>query len=427
MLCKSCEKIGESGKTSKSRIRGRIDEQDIFPALFFILSAKNEFPFCISFCNIMMQWFEGVLWMKNSHGKKMHILEMTSGTGINGAVVNCEFTAKELKKRGHRVSLACRPGALIEKRIGPLMDDVVISRISHLKPRDLWRLIHWAKDRRVDVVHTHQSDAHSCGAIMRLVGKVPCVASAHTTFVQLHWAWNDYVIASSEHVKNFHARYNFVRRGKIGVVHNFVDVGRFTAGSTYMNCGIRKVSGFGPEGKTIGTVANLTPRKGIEDLLRAMGLIQKHGKNVRLLIGGGGDSDYILKLKKLASRLGIEQQTEWVGFVRDTPAFLPNLNIFALPSCRDSIPLSILDAMAASLPVVATDVNGVRECVHHGKTGFLVRPHDPESLAEKLLFLLTRDDLAAEMGNAGRIRVADHFSIESQIPKIEKILRQHSR
>ena len=357
----------------------------------------------------------------------MHILEMTSGTGINGAVVNCEITARELKKRGHRVSLACRSGSLIEKRIGPLMDDVVIGRISHLTPRDLWRLICWAKDHGVDVVHSHQSDAHSCGAIMRLIGKVPCVASVHTTFVQLHWAWNDYVIASSERVKNFHARYNFVRRGKIEVVHNFVDVGCFSADMTDRNRGVRKVPGSGPEEKTIGTMANLIPRKGIEVLLCAMGSVLKHGKNVRLLIGGGGDREYVLKLKSLARRLGIEQQTEWLGFVRDTPEFLSKLNVFALPSCHDSIPLSILEAMAAGLPVVATDVDGVRECVLHGKTGFLVRPRDPESLAERLLFLLHRDDLASEMGNAGRRRVGDHFSIESQIPQIEKILAKHSR
>ena len=359
--------------------------------------------------------------------KKMHILEMTSGTGINGAVVNCEITARELKKRGHLVSLACRPGSSIEKRIGPLMDDVVISRISHLKPCDLWRLIRWAKDRRVDVVHTHQSDAHSCGAIMRLVGEVPCVASAHTAFVQLHWAWNDYVIASSEHVKKFHARYNFVRREKIGVVHNFVDVGRFYAGPADINCGMKIASGLGLEEKTIGTMANLIPRKGIEDLLCAMGSVLKHEKNVRLLIGGGGDKEYVLKLKKLAGRLGIDRQTDWLGFVLNTPAFLSHLNIFALPSCHDSIPLSILEAMASGLPVVATDVDGVRECVLHGKTGFLVRPRDPESLAERLLLLLNRDDLAAEMGNAGRRRASSHFSIESQIPKIEKILRKHSK
>ena len=166
--------------------------------------------------------------------------------------------------------------------------------------------------------------------------------------------------------------------------------------------------------KLIGCVARLAPSKGQRDLLLAgVEICQAEAEATFLFIGAdmatGGQ--YAEELTALAEELKISEQVYFVGFQPDAPQLVETIDVFVLPSYREAMPMSILEAMAAGKPVVATNVNGISEVVVEGITGYLVPPGQPKALAASVLILLRNPDKACEMGLAGRRRIEEHFDV----------------
>ena len=155
---------------------------------------------------------------------------------------------------------------------------------------------------------------------------------------------------------------------------------------------------------TIGTAANLEYWKGIDVLLDACARLQRPA---RLEIFGVGSLQG--ELERQAREAGLD--AHFHGFVTDMPERLAGLDAFVLPSRADNLPISILEAMASALPVVATRVGGIPELVVDGESGFLVEPDDPTALAEALERVAADPD-RARLGRRGAERVAEHFSLE---------------
>jgi glycosyltransferase involved in cell wall biosynthesis len=122
-----------------------------------------------------------------------------------------------------------------------------------------------------------------------------------------------------------------------------------------------------------------------------------------------------------AKAMQLSEDVIFTGIRQDVPNILGLLDVFVLPSLWEGLPIALLEAMAAGLPVVATAVGGTPEVVVEGETGFLVPPRDPEALAEAILRLLREPDLRRRMGEAGRKRVAEHFSVEQMVQKTEAL------
>jgi glycosyltransferase involved in cell wall biosynthesis len=114
----------------------------------------------------------------------------------------------------------------------------------------------------------------------------------------------------------------------------------------------------------------------------------------------------------------------FAGHRTDVPEILQALDIFVLPSNWEGLPNAVLEAMAAGLPVVATRVGGVPEVVVEGQTGILVPPRDPNALADALLTLLRDPNLRRRMGQAGRQRVQEYFSVDQMVSKTETLYEQ---
>jgi glycosyltransferase involved in cell wall biosynthesis len=157
-------------------------------------------------------------------------------------------------------------------------------------------------------------------------------------------------------------------------------------------------------------VGLLTPRKGVVDLLTAARLLRDREIPHELWLLGGtpdegptAEAEVRAALDGTARLLGTRPPEEM-------PAAFAEADVFCLPSWWEAMPLSILEAMAAGLPVVATDVGDVARAVEHGVTGLVVPAHDPEGLAEALATLLADPDLRRRMGAAGRERATTRFS-----------------
>jgi L-malate glycosyltransferase len=353
----------------------------------------------------------------------MKIMEIVSGTRVNGAILHCLLLSRELVRRGHQVTLVCRPGSWISRQMvdGPI--DCVRSDLHRWPPDELRRIAGIIRQRQIEVVHTHTSRANFFGILLRWMTGVPNVATAHTRHVQLHWMFSKRVIAVSESDRRYQRTHNFVRGSRIDTVHNFIDCQHILEMPTDARGRVRAWLGVADRDVLLGIVGSIVPRKGLIYLIRALPKVLASVPHARLVvIGGDTQGDYAVQARSTARKLGVASRISWTGPRNNVHELLAGLDIYVLPSLNESFPLSILEAMAAGLPVVATPVGGVPECIVTGQTGLLVPPANSDALAEAIIDLATAPQHRKELGEAGRGNVLQEFTAESQAPRIEAIL-----
>ncbi len=174
---------------------------------------------------------------------------------------------------------------------------------------------------------------------------------------------------------------------------------------------------------TIIALGLLGPRKGTPDLLKALASPAMQPLNWRAVIAGNGEVE---RYREEAARLGIGGRVEMPGWVgpAQVQALLAEANIFTLPSHNEGLPVAILEAMAARLPVITTSVGAIAELVLHGETGLIVSPGDSEALANALTQLAQNPELRDRMGEAGRNRVEEGYTIEVIAGKMVELYRK---
>ena len=222
----------------------------------------------------------------------------------------------------------------------------------------------------------------------------------------------DRIIAVSEDLRRELIDRTGINPGLVITIPNGIEVpARMPSGSTVQ---FRRRLNLPPLGRLVGTVARLAPQKGLADFLNAAAILCPN-TSTSFVVAGDGPLREILENQK--HNLGLANRVFFLGHLEDVPSLLRALDIFVLPSLTEGFPLSLLEAMAAGLPVVATRVGGVPEIVSHGVTGLLVPPGSPDVLAGAIQELLENHDLAAAMGQAGRYRVAHSFSLDAMVDR----------
>lgn len=354
----------------------------------------------------------------------MRIAEMVSGTAVNGAAVNCLEVAKALRERGHELTMVVRPEGWAHHQAKQAGIDTVVSSLKR-HPGELRRIAHELRLRQIDVLHTHMSSANFFGVILRrLFGIRNVVATAHNRYLQLHWIFNDRVIAVSEATREFHNRVNWVPKRRIDVVHNFIDDRRFHVHDHNSTLGLRNELGFQADDQLVGVIGDVIPRKGLIYLVQALPEIIANCPAVKLVCVGHPKEEYQQKVIAEAEALGVADKIAWLGPRRDIDRLLATLDLYVLPSLEENLPLSILEAMASAVPVLATEVGGIPECVEHGSTGWLVEPGEPGPLAKGVINLLSDSQLATRIGQSGRDAVRSDFSVDSQVKRIEAVFER---
>ncbi len=350
----------------------------------------------------------------------MRIMEIVSGVGINGAVHNCLLLTRELARRGHRVTLVCRNGSWIARQLASDPVDIVFSELDRWPSDEIHRIAAVLNRRSIDVVHTHMSRAHFFGVLLRWFGGVPCVATAHNRLFQPHWMFNDLVIAVSEATRRYHETYNLVRSDRIVTVHNFVDYDRFAGVPFTAREEIRRELKIDLASRVIGMVGSVIPKKGQIYAVRAMPKILALSPLAKLLLVGKiGNDDYADDIRRVAADLGVADRIVWAGERDDVNRILAAVDVSVSPSLGEALGMTILEAMAAGRPVVASNVGGIPECVEPGKTGVLVPPRDSHTLARAVNRLFSDQPLREELVQAARKHVRQHFSTNSQATAIE--------
>ncbi|EIM02179.1 sugar transferase [Rhodanobacter thiooxydans] len=208
-----------------------------------------------------------------------------------------------------------------------------------------------------------------------------------------------------------------IRSSKVTYIANGIDTVPFDV--PRLRFGARTLlGGFAPPGTMlVGNVARLDKVKDHAGLLLAFKLLREECESgnaaCRLIIAGDGPQRG--ELEQQIVRLGLTETVRLLGNRSDVAQLLAECDVFALSSVAEGMPITLLEAMAAGLPVVATDVGGVASVIEDGVTGTLVPPGDPHALAAALHFYVADEPLRRRHGDAGRARVAAHFSLRSMV------------
>jgi len=281
-------------------------------------------------------------------------------------------------------------------------------------------------ETRPDVVHTFLLTASLYGRFAAALARVPIVIGSevniyehkqprHVMIERLLMGVTDRVVVSAASVRDFYLRQLHADPAKVDVIYNAVDWDQLT--TTIDRPSMRAQFGVGADDLVIGVIARLTEQKGHKYLLDA--LARGALSDAHLVIIGGGELEG--ELKRHADALGLAGRVHFAGARRDLGNVLSAFDVFVLPSLWEGLPLSLVLAMGASLPVVATAVAGVPEVVEHGKTGWLVPPGDVSSLAEALSMLAVNPDLRARLGGAARGAVLTKFGVDAYVEALSTL------
>lgn len=189
-----------------------------------------------------------------------------------------------------------------------------------------------------------------------------------------------------------------------------------------MRSATRKAFGVTDDVCLIGSVGRLTPVKGFPHLIKAVQILTEQGLCVKLLLIGDGTLNE--ELRRLAQDLGVAERVVMVGHREDTPELLQAMDMFVLPSLHEGIPMALLEAMAAGLPVIATRVGGIPEVIIDHVSGILVEPGDPSGLALVCRRLMNDAASAERLGQAARARVEERFSSGAMAAEVANVYRR---
>jgi glycosyltransferase involved in cell wall biosynthesis len=204
---------------------------------------------------------------------------------------------------------------------------------------------------------------------------------------------------------------------KVMVVPNGIDLLRFEVKA--LRVGRRETLGIPLEAPVVGTVGRLTEIKRQDLLIRAFGLMLDRAPDAHLLIVGDGPLGG--ELRRLADSLDLGDRVHFAGYEPHPEVYLAEMDVFALSSRSEGMPLAVLEAWAAGLPVVATHVGGLPELIQDGQTGILVDTDDEAPLAEALVGLIADPSRARQLGDNGRRRVEADYSLGQMSQAYQRI------
>ncbi|HWO21451.1 MAG TPA: glycosyltransferase [Kofleriaceae bacterium] len=275
------------------------------------------------------------------------------------------------------------------------------------------RLARWLRRHQVDLVHTHNRMALIYGAPAGRLAGAAVVHTKHgknprggTRLVAGNLAGRlvHAFVAVSEETAAVARQRREVPERRLHVIPNGIELGRFHP-DPEARVRVRRELGIAAEAWVIGTVGRIAAEKNHALLLRAAAPllvrpVARPGSDVRLVIAG--DGPLLPAATELAGSLGIAASAHLLGVRRDVPAVLNALDVFAMSSDTEGLPLVVLEAMATGLPVVSTRAGGIPNVIDEGQTGFLVPVGDEQALRERLAHLTAERAAARACGARAR-------------------------
>ena len=352
----------------------------------------------------------------------LNILQIISGQQINGALTYCKLLTQQLIGRGHRVTIVCRSNSWIKQQ--SLDVQFVDSNLKRFPISELRKIAGLVRDKNIDVVHTHMSRAHAFGTLLKFfVPSVPVIKSAHSRSVQLHWRFNDFVIANSAATEQYHIRRNGISPKKIQAVHCFIDTDKFQPASRLAARRVRRQLKWNNGEFLVGVVGEITKRKGQEFLVKAIPSLIKAIPHLRVVMVGrfSEQEPYVKQIRRYLSENGLEYTTQLIGIRDNVEDFLTAMNVSIVPSLEEPLGLAAIESQSVGTPVIVSETGGLTEVVNDEMSGLIVPMGDPDAISRAIIRLSQDIKLQLRLSFHGQEMVADTFSPEILVPKVESI------
>lgn len=291
----------------------------------------------------------------------------------------------------------------------------------------LWTLI---RKNKPDVIETFTHDSNVLILPLAWAARIPVRIATHHGKIEGFSRWKEIihawivnsmstcVVAVSERTRQ-QAQDEGIRTDKIVMIPNGItpipvaDIDRRV---------VRSELGFADDDIFLLSVGRLVYQKAHEYLVAAMPAVLKEMPNVK--VGICGDGVLRSDLESQIHSLGLVEKVKLFGVQADVTKFLVAADVFVLPSRWEGLPIALLEAMSAGLPVIATHVEGVDQTVEHGVHGLLIAPDSPEELAKAILQLSAVPEQRRAMGNAARTRILDLYTIDQMCEQYLKLFEQ---
>ncbi len=354
--------------------------------------------------------------------RKLKLFHLEAGINLGGT----EIMLLRYLDRVERTCFQVAVGALFNN--GRLIDEVRKKRFVGVSfgIKRRWNLIEviWAfyklylflKRNKIDIIQLYGFYTNILGRIVARLARIPVVITGlrtekfwrnrfHSLLARATANWTDSYISVSEKGKELMLRKKWIKKDKVMVIANGIDI-------NWATCQRLKTLPH-----KVGMIAAFNQFKAQKELvLAATRILKKFPEAKFILVGEGKTKRYVIKLIK---NLGLKNNFDLIGYTKDVRQILAQLSVFVLTTNTEGLPVTILEAMAFGLPVVASNVGGIPELVEDRITGILVRPGCPEELAEAIIELLASPEKAKRMGEMGRLRVQKLFTIEPMMQKLE--------
>jgi glycosyltransferase involved in cell wall biosynthesis len=383
-------------------------------------------------------------------GSPIRVLRVIARLNMGGPALHVTYLARGLASRGYETTLVAgdvargeESMAFVAERAG--VEIVPLPGLSReLSPlRDAvaaWRVAQIIRRVRPDIVHTHTAKAGAVGRMAALLagpGRRPVVVHTfHGHVLRGYFGrvgtllfraietvlarTTDRLVAVSPAVRDELVALRVAPERKFSVVRLGIELEprvRFDGDAAE----VRRRHGIGADKFVVGWFGRMTAVKRTEDLLTMLAGVRERGVDALLLLVGDGDDRE--RLEQRAHDLGLARSCLFVGYQEDVAPWYAICDAVVLTSASEGTPVTIIEALAAGRPVVATRVGGVPDVVEEGETGFLVRPGDTHALAERLEILARNPERRAAMGAAGRERVLRRYAVDRLVDDIDALYR----
>ncbi|BAF59277.1 MAG: glycosyltransferase family 4 protein [Pelotomaculum sp.] len=366
--------------------------------------------------------------LAKSNGRPRVIHVTTIGiTALRALLAQCRY----FREKGLEVGFVFSPSpeGNILRRLGFPVKEIYIDR--KINPwtdfRSIIKLYGFFRLVRPRIVHTHTSKAGVVGRIAASLAGVPNVLHTVHGFPfhpgmpgvkQRFYRQIEKWMAGLTHIMFSQSREDVAtalelgikpRRGDLIYIGNGVDLGEFDPGLYPIprRCLVRKELAIGETEPVITMIGRINREKGYHDLVEALQGVKDLPWRALFI---GPDEGFLPAVKKQIERSGLEDRIRVLGQRGDIADLLSVTDIYVLPSYREGLPRSLIEAQAMALPCVATDIRGCREVVEDGVTGLLVKPGDSVTLGRALRKLLLEPELRFKMGREGRLRMCRFFN-----------------
>ncbi len=364
----------------------------------------------------------------------MRICFLSTSMGMGGADSQLLSAAKELRARGHEVLIVSLttlgPMGLEARNSGIPTESLEMPR-GFPDPRGMLRLARLVRSFRPDVVHSHMVHANLMARLLRLMAPVPALVSTiHNVYeggrlrmaaYRLTNGLVDHMSIVSEAAYQRFVSERIVPRELLSVVPNGVDTARFRAVPRSAGESVRRALGLGQEFAWLA-VGRFEVAKDYPNMLRAFLKVRQREPDAVLLLVGRGSLQP--DTEALTRELGLVGAVRFLGVRSDVAEVMSAADGYVMSSAWEGMPMVLLEAGAAGLPIVSTKVGGNDEVVLHEVTGYLVEPRDSDTLGEAMLRLhaLPEADRRA-MGRRGQEHIRDHYDLARVAERWEEMYR----